>query len=518
MHCAIYCRLSREDDEKSMVSESIQNQKSMLIKYANEQGWDIYKIYCDEDYSGADSLRPDFTNMIADAKTHRFDIILCKTQSRFTRDMELVEKYIHGKFPIWNIRFIALVDNVDTNVKGNKKARQINGLINEWYLEDLSENIKTVFDNKRSNGIHIGSFPLYGYERHPSEKGKLVIDSYAAEVVRKIFHLSLNGYGKARIASILNDMGILNPTKYKQMRGWNYVNGGKKAELGLWNKTTIARILHNEMYLGTMVQGRRYKPSYKSNVLIDLPPENWIKVANTHEAIIERGIFEQIQKQMEKRTRSDGNGMAHVLSKKVLCLDCGSAMSKTTNEYKGTKRSYLRCQLSACSSNGKLCTRHSIRLDDLIEVIEIRIREYIECCRVQIDLTRIINDNQLNAPENKAQFDLQSIQNEINKRSTALRTLYLDKAAGIIETDEFVEMKEVFQKEKQKLEMQIIYLKEKADCFSITDSNTKYNEMNALLDFNNLSFELINLFLKKIEIGEKDPISSKQEIIITWNF
>lgn len=518
MRCAIYCRLSREDDEKSMESESIQNQKSMLIKYAEEQGWDIYKIYCDEDFSGTDSLRPDFIKMIADAKTHRFDIILCKTQSRFTRDMELVEKYIHGKFPIWKIRFIALVDNVDTDVKGNKKARQINGLINEWYLEDLSENIKTVFDYKRKNGIHIGSFPLYGYEKHPSEKGKLVIDSYAAEVVRNIFHLSLNGYGKARIASMLNDMDILNPTKYKQMRGWNYVNGGEKAELSLWNKTTISRILHNEMYLGTMVQGRRYKPSYKSNVLIELPPESWIKVENTHEAIIERETFEQIQKQMEKRTRTDGSGAFHVLSKKVFCLDCGSTMSKTTNEYKGIKRAYLRCQLSARTSNGKMCSRHSIRLDDLIEIIENKIREYIECCRAQIDLSRIIKDNQLDTPEIKLQFDLQSIQNEIKKRSAALRALYLDKAAGIIETNEFIEMKEAFHEEKIKLEKQAIYLSKKVNHSSIVDENTKCTALNAFLDFETLSYALIHLFIKKIEIGEKDPISGTQHIIIHWNF
>ena len=151
--CAIYTRLSKEDEDKQQPeSESIQNQKSLLISYAVERGWDIYHIYCDEDYSGADSLRPDFNKMIEAAKEKKFQIILCKSQSRFTRDMELVEKYIHGLFPIWGIRFIAVADNADTEIKGNKKARQINGLINEWYLEDLSENIRMVFDMKRRQG------------------------------------------------------------------------------------------------------------------------------------------------------------------------------------------------------------------------------------------------------------------------------------------------------------------------------------------------------------------------------
>ena len=139
MTAAIYCRLSREDEEKQSESESIQNQKSMLIKYALDKGWDIYNIYCDEDYSGIDRERPAFRQLIADAEARRFDIVLVKTQSRFTRDMELVEKYIHGLFAEWGIRFVATVDNVDTDIKGNKKARQINGLVNEWYLEDLSE-------------------------------------------------------------------------------------------------------------------------------------------------------------------------------------------------------------------------------------------------------------------------------------------------------------------------------------------------------------------------------------------
>ena len=141
MKVAIYCRLSREDDDKlheSDESESIQNQKSMLINYAIERSWDIYNIYCDEDYSGIDSERPEFNKLLEDAKSHKFDIVLCKTQSRFTRDMEIVEKYLHNKFIEWNIRFVSPVDHVDTLDKGNKKSRQINGLVNEWYLEDLS--------------------------------------------------------------------------------------------------------------------------------------------------------------------------------------------------------------------------------------------------------------------------------------------------------------------------------------------------------------------------------------------
>lgn len=153
MKAAIYCRLSKEDEGKNGESESIQNQKSMLTAYAAEKGFEVYRIYSDEDYSGIDRERPAFNEMIRAASEHRFDVVLAKTQSRFTRDMELVEKYLHGKFIEWGIRFIAVVDHVDTGEAANKKSRQINGLINEWYLEDLSNNVRAVLDHKRREGL-----------------------------------------------------------------------------------------------------------------------------------------------------------------------------------------------------------------------------------------------------------------------------------------------------------------------------------------------------------------------------
>ncbi|MCL2033896.1 MAG: recombinase family protein, partial [Oscillospiraceae bacterium] len=185
MKAALYCRLSEEDRNKLAKtddSESIQNQKTMLLQYAMDKGWDVYSIYSDDDYAGADRNRPAWGRLLQDAEDGKFSIILCKTQSRFTREMELVEKYIHGLFPVWGIRFVSIVDNADTENKGNKKARQINGLINEWYLEDMSDNIKSVLTSRRKNGFHIGSFALYGYRKDPDRKGHLLIDEEAAEI------------------------------------------------------------------------------------------------------------------------------------------------------------------------------------------------------------------------------------------------------------------------------------------------------------------------------------------------
>lgn len=190
--------------------------------------------------------------MIEAVKAKKFQIILCKSQSRFTRDMELVEKYIHGLFPIWGIRFIAAADNADTEVKGNKKARQINGLVNEWYLEHLSENVRMVFDLKRKEGKYIGGFPIYSYQKDPADKNHIIPDLEAAEVVRQIYQWSLKGYGRQNIAYLLNQRGIPTPTRYKAEWGWN-CNHPIKNDFGLWNKVTVGRILANEKYTGQVL-------------------------------------------------------------------------------------------------------------------------------------------------------------------------------------------------------------------------------------------------------------------------
>ena len=185
----IYTRLSDEDRfkrNKDDDSESIANQKSMLLKYALNKGWEVYNVYSDDDWSGADINRPQFQKLIEDCKNGHIDIVLCKTQSRFSRDMEVVERYIHNKFVEWGVRFVSIVDNADTEVQGNKKARQINGLINEWYLEDLSDNIRSSLQNKREDGLYLGSFAPYGYIKDPNNKNKLLIDPVASEVVKEV--------------------------------------------------------------------------------------------------------------------------------------------------------------------------------------------------------------------------------------------------------------------------------------------------------------------------------------------
>lgn len=304
MNVAIYCRLSDEDRgkiAKNDESMSIQNQKTMLVQYAASKGWNLYDIYSDDDYTGADRNRPAFNRLIADAKAKKFEVVLCKTQSRFTREIELVEEYIHGLFPRLGIRFVSVVDNADTENRGNKKARQINAIVNEWFLEELSENIKAVKALHREQGLYTGPFAPYGYLKDPIQKGHLVIDSEAADTVREIFMLYKDGAGKRRIARILNDRQIPNPTEYRRLHGLQC----KTAKLteGFWGYSTIGEILTNQVYIGNMVQGKYMVPSYKMKKKKAVPETQWIRVEGTHEAIVSLELWTSVQARIKQRRK-----------------------------------------------------------------------------------------------------------------------------------------------------------------------------------------------------------------------
>ena len=366
---AIYCRLSQEDEEKEELfdkSESIKNQISMLTTYAEQKGWSIYNVYNDDDYSGADRDRPAFKQMIGDAENKKFSIILAKTQSRFTREIEQVEKYLHTLFPIWGIRFVGVVDNTDTSIKSNKKVRQIYGLTNEWYLEEMSDNIRSVFNEKKSKGKHIGSFAPYGYEKEERNRNHLIIDPIAALNVQRIFDLYCEGLSTNNIAITLNNENILPPTLYKRSIGQNMPNFNKNA---VWTADTILKMLHNQMYIGNMVQNYMKKISYKSKKFITLPKSERIIIQNTHEAIITDVQFWKVQDMLtQKRRACTVNNTPHIFAGKVKCMDCGSSISKKNSKY-------LRCRLYSQAPNK--CTVHSIPIKDLNETVTNRLNEYI---------------------------------------------------------------------------------------------------------------------------------------------
>ena len=521
MKAAIYCRLSKEDEYKIGESESIQNQKSMLIQYAIEKGFDIYQIYSDEDYSGIDRNRPAFNSMIQAASEHKFDVVLAKTQSRFTRDMELVEKYLHGKFIEWGIRFVAVVDHVDTNDTANKKSRQINGLINEWYLEDLSTNVRSVLDHKRKEGLFIGSFARYGYCKDPNAKGKLIIDPEAAEVVRRIFSMALSGIGAHKIARILNDEKVPSPTAYKQQHGIHYHIAAKNPNADLWSSPTVYQMLHNQLYVGDMVQGRHKKVSYKSEKTVWLPQSQWIVVENTHEAIIERETFETVQMMMQGRTRSSVSGMIHPLARKMVCSCCGCIMEQTGRQPRadGTRVRYVRCRMhqrapEVCGN--KTCTN----LNDLQELVLERIRVYVADYFDPEKVTLPEQDDPIQQREHAKRDELKRLKSEVDRRRKAMQELYLDKVSGLIDTVQFSEMNQTFLEDVKNAETRINILETELEQQQEETSvvQTQMQRVRELARVSHLTRELAVLLVDRVVVGPKDARTGEQKITIEWNF
>ena len=549
---AFYVRLSKEDENKVNRydnSESIQNQINLLSDYASINNIEIEGIYIDDDYSGLYEDRPEFERLIKNAKAGKFTIVLCKTQSRFTRNVQHSEKYLEELFPILGIRFIGVVDGVDTDVYANKKTRQINGLVNDWYVEDLSNNIRAVFNRKMKEGQNLAAFPTFGYIKDPKDKHKLIIDDKSADVVRYIYNLSLQGLGVSRIADKLTQEKIATPVQYKKEQGLNYATPNSKyTQKGIWSTTTIKRILNNETYIGWLMQGREKKISYKSKKIITTPREDWIIVKDHHKSIISEEIFYKVQKLLKTRRKScksvtdqifinqteshhseldqiainqktDNYPISkettnnkvykpHVFSGKIFCKDCKSVMTKTSGRL-AHGHDYFWCQLAKKS---KLvdCTRHSIRYDYLEQYVADEIHKVIyTCLESKENIEDIKSHIKINSgltskiEKNTKQF----IRNykEIKENEKALSNLYLDKVKKIISECEYIELKKTFSENNE-------ILKEKNN--DIIRKNEEYEmevergqDLDSLVikyaDFQTLTFELVNDFIAFIEIGEK---------------
>lgn len=515
MKVAIYCRLSEEDKNKKFEtddSNSIQNQKSMLIQYVIERDWELYNIYSDDDYTGADRKRPEFNRILKDAENHKFDIILCKTQSRFTRELELVEKYIHGLFPLWGIRFISVVDNADTDNKGNKKSRQINGLVNEWYLEDMSENIKSVLTNRRKNGYHIGSFAPYGYKKDPDKKGHLIIDNEAANVVREIFILFSKGYGKTYIARMLNDKGIPNPTEYKRLQGYKQAN---KHNSTLWKYFTISNILKNEVYIGNLVQGKYGSVSYKTKKNRPRPQSEWYKVCGVHEPIIERDLWERVQNLINQKNRPFEVGKIGLFAGKVRCINCGYTMRSS----KTKKINYLKCPTKHIAKNS--CIGSFISVAKLEKIIIDEINKFLsEFLDKDMLESNIHFCNDFEKERNQLISDMKLYQKKIDEYSKYIKQLYIDKIKGIISESDYISFSNEFTLNRERFKNIINEKQKYLDSIEET-IKSGINRREIIEKYTNLSYlnrEIVETLIDYIYVGKRIKGTKEIPIEIHWNF
>lgn len=514
---AVYCRLSEEDKHKQSKtddSNSIQNQKSMLLQYAMEQGWELYRVYSDDNYAGADRSRPEFNRLLQDARQRRFDIVLCKTQSRFTRELELIEKYVHGLFPVWGIRFISIVDHADTDDKGNKKSRQINGLINEWYLEDMSENIRSVLTSRRLNGFHIGAFALYGYRKDPRQKGHLLIDEEAAGVVREIFTLFSQGYGKTAIARILNDRGIPNPTEYKRLQGLRYRQPRTKYGT-LWKYSAVSSMLINEMYIGNMVQGKYGSTSYKTKQNKPRPKEEWYVVEGTHEPIIDRELWERVQTLIAQKTKPFAVGTVGLFAGKARCANCGYAMRSS----KSRGRYYLKCANRHALKDS--CVGSFISADKLKELVTEELNRLMDRYLDKEELMRKAElCDYLQEQKNGLTADLAVYQKRAEESAKGIYRLYMDRINGVVSDADYMELSKVFASDRVRLEKQITdtqrYLNEIEEKIAAGESCSERIEQYTRAE--HLTREMVELLVDHVEVGRRIPGTRDVPVVIYWDF
>ncbi len=496
LKAAIYCRLSR-DDGFNDESESITNQKMLLTEYCFKNKWEIYDVYCDDDYSGLDINRPQFKRLIEDARDRKFDIIICKNQSRFSRDMEVVEKYIHFLLPVWGIRFIGVVDNADTMNKYGKKARQINGLINEWYCEDISENVKAALNVKKRNGQYLGFWCPYGYRLMAGNSKKLELDPETAYIVKRIFDMYCQGISVKEICRSLTEDGIKTPYEYKRSTGINYFNPAAKIEnTGIWSQSTVRKILKDKTYTGALIQCREKKVSYKSPKIIRTQPQEWIEVENCHESIIDLYTFKKASEIMALRRKSSSSRKGGALIGKVYCMECGSALVRNNCH----SVIYLRCPKRA---EGKCCPMKSVKYDDIEKTVKDIIRRFLD---ENIDEKKSwleynnFAGSKINCNKTDANIRKNAAQN-------ALAKAYMDFGAGRLKNEDFE-----FVKQRIKNEKRFFGMKEREN------RNLSFYEFTEILNEikEKINFNTINSLIDHIEIGNKN--NSIRDLKVYWRF
>ena len=512
LRVGIYLRLSNEDKDKlnkNDESESIKNQRNMLIDYIQENS-DFFLVdeYCDEDLSGAGAYRPEFERLLKDCENRKLDIVLCKSQSRFSRDIEIVEKYINNKFKEWNIRFISLSDNADTNNLGNKKARQINGLVNEWYLEDVSDNIRSAFYSKMKQGELISPFAPFGYEISKTNNNKLVIDPIASGIVKEIYNLYILGLGLTSIANYLNKKNIPSPSLYKYLNNvkLNVVSNTPRKEIK-WNSNTIKNILTNEVYIGNLIQGKRTTISYKNHKIRSKNKSEWIRVNNTHEPIIDKELFYNVQKKRRERTRPiKSTGTVHTFSKKVFCLECQKYMRKKNS----SKHEYLVCSSNNICNNYCI-NKNGIRYDELEKIILNEINKIINRFFKKEELNLLEYNgkysNVITSLKNKKGY----IENKIIRSKDYLKKIYEDKTNGIVSIEQFKTLSNYYEKENTLYQEQLLSMDKEISYYE-SKKELVINKYTPLKQLNNV---ILDEFISKIYIGKHNK--ENRIIKIIWN-
>ena len=424
----------------------------------------------------------------------------------------MVERYINRLFPQWGIRFLSLVDNADSANEDNLLLRQINGIMDEHYLAELSKNIRSVLTHRRKNGFHIGSFALYGYRKNPDRRGHLLIDEEAAAVVREVFTLFSQGYGKTAIARMLNERGIPNPTEYKRLQGIRYRQPKGKGST-LWKYFAISNMLTNEIYIGNMVQGKYGSISYKPKQNKPRPKEEWTE--GTHEPIIEQELWERVQKMLAERAKPFPSGAIGLFARKARCAECGYTLrsSKTKGKY------YLQCPNHHISKES--CRGAFISVERLERMVLQELHTISDAYLNWEELERQLDFcSHLKEQRASLQKSIHAHEKKIEEAHKAVRELYPDKVRGVLSEAEYLDLSKHFSAELQQQKRLITDAERKIIDLDarIAAGDNRRAIIEKYINPTHLTREMVEILIDSISVGRRIAGTREVPITIYWRF
>lgn len=507
----IYLRLSKEDEHKlykrENESESISNQRSLIMNYINDNNYNFVKEYVDDGFSGTTfDDRPAFQEMLNDIEQGKINAVITKDLSRLGRDYIQSGYYLEQYFPSKKVRYISILDNVDTFLdSANNDIAPFKSLFNDMTSKDTSKKIRSILKDKKKQGLFLGSEASYGYMKDPNNKHHLVINPETAPVVRRIFDYYLSGIGIADIATILNNEKIKTPHAYKNRKPTH-----KQINIHIWTNSSINKILKNRVYVGDLVQNVQSKLNYKSKKKIKLDESKWIIVENTHEPIISKEEYNVVLSRDKRQRKPIKRRDKLLLENLVYCKECGGTLSATYNKKQGIWN--LNCNKYARSPRLRLCEPHFIPYRQFEELILERIKNVCKNYLKDIDIDKInkkINlneDNKINAQKEKL-----LLKDKIKELTKKIDTLYEDKFRGIISSDTYMRLSKSAEEEIKALRTR----EDELDRIDTKDNknNVDYQSIiKELLNIDKPSRELLFQIIKKIEVN-KDKV-----IEINYNF
>ena len=511
---ALYCRLSQEDELKGD-SNSIQNQRGILEKYAKDNGFENTKVFVDDGFSGVNFERPGFQEMLARMENGEIGTLITKDLSRLGRNYIEVGQYTEIIFPRLGVRYIAINDNYDSLYTEGNELAPFKNLFNEWYARDTSKKIRAVVKAKAERGERVSTQIPYGYLKDPLQKNHLIIDPETAPIVKEIFSLCASGIGPKNIGNILRDRQILKPTMYRYSKTGKYGTVTDTDAPYDWKSTTISNILCNETYLGHTVNCQTTTVSFKDKRVIERPKSEQYRYENTHEAIIDQRTWDMAQQVRAGKRRRNSMQEIPKYSGLLFCADCGSKLYFARGKTISPEQYNFFCSKYRKHVGEDTCTMHQIREVVLDEIVLEELRRTTYYARAHTsEFVEFIN--QKSFAENRKELNSKSSElARLSKRNTELNSLfkrlYEDNVLGRITNEQFRLLSEGYNAEQREITERLPILEKEIEHLKASANNVEQFVTLAkkFINIESLTPEIIRTFISKIVIHEKSAKHSK---------